>query len=305
MDCPICLEPFAEHCTQLKCGHKFCTPCIAHIINEEIRRILQDNKFVHNNYKCAMCRSPFLPSAYKNSAVMVVPFPTEPMYWGTKVCHNDLSLAQLIYASFGSVVNALLSHKENHSPYFCQTLYKVASNTLADVAFVSTKVEDCDELRECRALSLALLNQADKNLKEMESCVTDFNAEDYHNPATFQPSGFERMVHSFLITAATAATPTNEVSYREWVDAGRPARTETERPVEPDADLSGNNSPLIVDDGSEAVFFLCSVCNSLCDSYTESAPSQSSADNTSSMCFQCWQNMVNERVDRLEETEFP
>ena len=75
------------------------------------------------------------------------------------------------------------------------------------------------------------------------------------------------------------------------------------QPEEPDADSSGASTPrLQVDDGEDGVFFVCSKCNALCDSYTESAPSPSTESTT--ICFSCWQSMVNERVDQLEDSEF-
>jgi hypothetical protein len=90
-------------------------------------------------------------------------------------------------------------------------------------------MEDSEELKECRKLCLALMVNADRTLKSMEESLMDYNVEDFH-ASTQIPSGFERMVSSFLISTASLSareipetTSEGVQTYRDWVRAGRPS----------------------------------------------------------------------------------
>ena len=318
--CPITLEEIKDY-VKLNCGHKFSSSSIKTIVTSECSNVLLGKKFTKGNFNCPMCRKTFLPSFYQNSAVMVIPLPIQYEYFGVEVNidGSDVSFPSFVFGCFTEAVK-VTTMRDGQSTLgmlrSVQHLYQVCSHTFSHVTLQSCSnkaegVKNMSECVSCQAVVWEAMRLAENSLKQVESVVPDSDADDFHILNSNQyNSGFNQItstISSFVNTMNRISV--SNVSYAEWVAMGRPQQTPEQQPAEPDADSSGPSTPRMaeeeIDDGSDAVFFICSVCNALCDSYTESAPAQSSAETTSTMCFQCWQNMVDDRVGQIEETEFP
>jgi hypothetical protein len=168
--------------------------------------------------------------------------------------------------------------------------------------------ENMDETRQCQSAAWEAMKMADKTLLDVESSFSPAGSAELHS--LNNTSEVSAAIFSFVNTVNTLNSRSMEAT--DWVygDTGEYRRSVyapdiITQPEEPDADSSGASTPMLqMDDGEDAVFFICSKCNALCDSYTESAPSASASETSTSMCFSCWQSMVNERVDQLEDSEF-
>ena len=193
-----------------------------------------------------------------------------------------------------------------------QHLYQVCSHTFSYVTLMtcSNKAEGVKNLSDCVACQSVVweaMRLADKSLIQVESAFPGVNLEDFHSLNTDSLGQIHETISSF-VTTMNNISAASTLSYREWVEMGRPTRpsdiqTEPSIPEVPHEtpDSSGPSTPRMnLDDASDAVFFVCSQCNSLCDSYTDSAPTQSAAETNSNVCFDCWRNMVDDRVEQSE-----
>lgn len=318
--CPITLDPIVDY-VQFGCGHKFSSDSIKRIILTECESALSGTKHDNNKFNCPMCRKPFLPSFYYNSATMVIPLPICKDHFGSRALIDevDVSFAMFVFGCFSDAVKSTTLKESNGAIMTLrnvQYLYQMCSHTFTKVSMIAcmnkADGENMDETRQCQSAAWEAMKMADKTLLDVESSFSPAGSAELHS--LNNTSEVSAAIFSFVNTMNTLNNRSMETN--DWVygDTGEYRRPVYQDDVlylapdvitQPDADSSGPSSPrLLMDDGEDAVFFICSKCNALCDSYTESAPALSASEASTSMCFSCWQSMVNERVDQLEDSEF-
>ena len=318
MNCPICYESLdsVPH-IELSCGHKFRDSCIATMVKKQMQNVIIGTKFESSFFNCPCCRKPFLPSFFKNSAVVTVPLPFRTQYRGSVYHNSDKSFAQFVFDCFEVVAKEELSpgNKLVDRVSTCQFIYQICSHTFTDVGLAATfyRVDGikCDEMEQSLSISHDLMRLADQTLSAMESSVFDIDLDqDYHMFSPEQSRGINRMVNSFLSASSSLVRyvqrpPQEDVTYNEWVSMGRPvSMSEISREVDDGfADLmtqttieEGDNDENL-DPINHDTHFLCAQC--LAEYHLDSR-----SPTNGDMCSDCWSMNMNRMVEEEEESHF-
>lgn len=302
---------------ELSCGHKFKDSCIRTMVTKQIQNVIIGVNFESSFFNCPCCRKPFLPSFFKNSAVVTVPLPFRTQHRGSIYHNSDKSFAQFIFDCYEEVAKEELSpgNKLVDRVSTCQFIYQMCSHTFTDVCLASSfyRVDGikCDEVEQSMAIAHSLMSLADQTLTAMESSVYDVDLDqNYHMFSPEQSRGINRMVNSFLSASSSLVRyvqrpPPEDVTYNQWVSMGRPVSI-TELTREVDDGLAELMTQATIEEGendenmdpiNHETHFLCAQC--LAEYHTDSR-----CPTHGDMCTDCWSMNMNRMVEEEEESLF-